>query len=512
MAKYTIGPKLPDTRRNTALAGQTVSSGNYNITYDENGMAQRAQNYTTDHNRRSGVTAAPSTDSVDSGGVDRSSYGGSGYDQRYFSNDELARAADAVAKAQAGEISWGYAHDYVENIRKKYGYSGGEDGHGYVSLSGEGQGGSGSGNGGFSYENMGGYTGRYQDQIDQLVGEILGREDFSYDAQQDPLYRMYEESYTRNGQRAMEDTLGQVSARTGGLASSYAAGASQDAYDRYMEELSGKIPELYQLAYSMYQDEGDRMRSDLSMLQGLDDTDYSRYLADRDYSYQLSRDQVEDSRYNQQWDYQLGRDQVEDERYRDETDWERSQYTSQTEYNQALAKAETLAAAGDFSGYKALGYTDGEIANLQAAYQLARSATGGAGSGGRTGGGDQEGVERNSLASDALEWAKRTGGDAADFIKAYYKDYGYSSQSAALSALNVYQAENQDLGDLDVRNGMYDRLGDSAKQVLSSIQRSAYRNGNTGLTDGQKEKLEQYVTQGKIEDWELGVILDLLGY
>ncbi len=28
------------------------------------------------------------------------------------------------------------------------------------------------------------------------------------------------------------------------------------------------------------------------------------------------------------------------------------------EYNQALAKAQTLAAAGDFSGYKALGYTD----------------------------------------------------------------------------------------------------------------------------------------------------------
>jgi superfamily II DNA/RNA helicase len=40
----------------------------------------------------------------------------------------------------------------------------------------------------------------------------------------------------------------------------------------------------------------------------------------------------------------------------------------QDDYNKALAKAETLAAYGDFSGYKALGYSDEEIAKMKAAW------------------------------------------------------------------------------------------------------------------------------------------------
>ena len=42
--------------------------------------------------------------------------------------------------------------------------------------------------------------------------------------------------------------------------------------------------------------------------------------------------------------------------------------------DQALAKAETLAAYGDFSGYAALGYTDAEIAAMKAAYDKAVAA------------------------------------------------------------------------------------------------------------------------------------------
>ena len=43
-------------------------------------------------------------------------------------------------------------------------------------------------------------------------------------------------------------------------------------------------------------------------------------------------------------------------------------------YNRALAKAQTLAAGGDFSGYKALGYTDQEIAGLKSAYNKAQAS------------------------------------------------------------------------------------------------------------------------------------------
>ena len=124
------------------------------------------------------------------------------------------------------------------------------------------------------------YTSAYQDQINAMVDQILNSPAFSYDYNQDPLYAQYADAYTRNGNQAMNDTLAQVSARTGGLASSYAGTAAQQTYNRYMDALSDKIPELYQLAYSMYTDEGNNLRNNLNMIQGLENTDYGRYLDD----------------------------------------------------------------------------------------------------------------------------------------------------------------------------------------------------------------------------------------
>lgn len=122
------------------------------------------------------------------------------------------------------------------------------------------------------------YNNAYQDRINAMVDQILNRPQFSYDYAQDPLYAQYADAYTRNGTQAMNDTLAQVSARTGGLASSYASNAAQQQYNSYMNALNDKIPELYQLAYGMYRDQGNDMRSNLSMLQGLENTDYGRYM------------------------------------------------------------------------------------------------------------------------------------------------------------------------------------------------------------------------------------------
>ena len=227
----------PDMSRNKDLAGKTVSKGGYNISYNENGYATSA----IKTGSKTGKAAAPSADTVSGGGSDRGSYGGSVYDQEHFSDDELRSAAEVRAAAAAG------AHDYVERIRSNYGYSGDSDGSRYIPLE-MGGGGRGNGGGGFSYEAAPTYTSRYQSQIDDLTKQILNREAFSYDPEKDPTYQQYKESYTRSGERAMQDTLGQVSARTGGLASSYAGSAAQQTYDNYMGALADKIPELKQLA------------------------------------------------------------------------------------------------------------------------------------------------------------------------------------------------------------------------------------------------------------------------
>lgn len=297
--------------------------------------------------------------------------------------DELSQAALEAAQSswqsanKAGDQEgMDAAHQQAESIRSKYGYSGGADGSQYLPT------GSGTKQAAFSYESAPSYTSRYQNQIDELTSAILNREAFSYDPETDPLYDQYKEQYTREGQRAMQDALGEVSARTGGLASSYATTAAAQANNYYMAQLADKIPELYQLAYSMYMDEGDRLRSDLAMLQGMESGDYGRYQdrlgqynTDRSFAYGLNRDQVADQRYAQEWNYQVGRDQRSDQRYdreyadsRSDAAWEKERYADETAHDRALDKAQTLAARGNFSGYKALDYTDEEIAGLKSDY------------------------------------------------------------------------------------------------------------------------------------------------
>lgn len=256
------------------------------------------------------------------------------------------------------------AHAAVEGIRSKYNYSGGSDGSQYIQT-------------GNQYGSAPSYTSKYQDQIDQVLAGIMNRPAFSYDYTQDPLYQQYKEAYTREGQRAMQDTLGQVSARTGGLASSYATAAAQGANEYYMQQLSDKIPELQQLAYSMYMDDLNADIQRLGLLQGLESDNYGMYQdtlgqwnTDRSFQYGLDRDEIDDIRYQDETTYNRAQDA-----------WEKSKYESEMEYQKALEKAQTLAAFGNFSGYAALGYTADEIAAMQSSYAAqqaaARSSSGG---------------------------------------------------------------------------------------------------------------------------------------
>lgn len=352
-------------------------------------------------------------------------------------------AADAAGD-QAGRDA---AHRQAEAIRSKYGYSGGRDGSQYLPF--------GSSSGGsstereFSYESAPSYTSKYQDQIDELTEAILGRDPFEYNYLEDPNYQQYEESYTRSGKRAMQDTLGQVAARTGGLASSYASTASQQTYDNYMAELADKIPELRQAAYAMYMDELNNQRADLEMLLALEQGDYGRYQdllgqynTDRNFAYGQFRDEVGDDRYDLEFNYNAGRDQLEDQRYNAETAydreqdaWDREQYESELEYDRALERAQTLAAAGDFSGYLALGYSQEEVDRLQQTYDRAQAASrlssgGGGGNSGRGGnsggsGGDSDGGS-SDIYTRMYQAGIRSEGDAYAWLLAS----GYNTTQA----------------------------------------------------------------------------------
>jgi hypothetical protein len=123
-----------------------------------------------------------------------------------------------------------------------------------------------------------------------IMDKILNREKFSYDLNGDALYQQYKDKYIQQGKMAMQDTMGQAAAMTGGYGNSYASTAGNQAYQASLENLNDIIPELYQMAYDKYNQEGQDMLNQYGMLS--DDRNreygewsdgYNRAVADRDY-------------------------------------------------------------------------------------------------------------------------------------------------------------------------------------------------------------------------------------
>ena len=230
----------------------------------------------------------------------------------------------------------------------------------------------GTAGGSYSYaQSAPSYKNRYQSVMDQAAAALLSRPAFTYDHNTDPMYQQYRDSYTRQGQQAMEDTLAQVSARTGGLASSYAGTAAQQTYNSYMSALADKVPELRQLAYQMYMDEGDTMRQNLSMLQGLEQTDYNRYLGaldqwntNRQFDYNAGQDAMAQKNYLAEWDYQKNQD---DKKWAQE-----AKQDAQTQVANYFTLGGTLDNIAEILGEDVLdasGYTQGMLALMESYYK-----------------------------------------------------------------------------------------------------------------------------------------------
>lgn len=179
----------------------------------------------------------------------------------------------------------------------------------------------------------------YQDLLDK----VQNRDAFTYDPYTDPAYLQYADSYTRGGQRAMTDVLGQLAARTGGLASSYAGSMAQQTYDQYMTDLANKIPELRQLAYSMYVDDYNRDVDAYNRAYNqytdaygrwYDKTrfDYDMYQDDLDQAWRnaewkntIDQQNLDNYRSSLSWDAQQAQTARENQRYEDETAYQREQ-------------------------------------------------------------------------------------------------------------------------------------------------------------------------------------------
>ena len=130
-----------------------------------------------------------------------------------------------------------------------------------------------------------GYTSPYQQQLDSMYDQIMNRGQFQYDLNGDALYNQYREQYTQQGQRAMQDTMGQAAALTGGYGSSYATQAGNQAYQEYLTKLSDMVPTLYDKAYQRWSDEGQQMTDRFNTAYQMEGRDYDRYQTEKQQAY-----------------------------------------------------------------------------------------------------------------------------------------------------------------------------------------------------------------------------------
>ena len=143
-----------------------------------------------------------------------------------------------------------------------------------------------------------GYAGTHKEALNNLLNEFMNREDFEYDVDKDQMFQQALASAMGSGKTAMQDTMGQAAALTGGYGSTYATTAGNQAYNAFIEDAYNNLPEYYNMALQAYEAEGQQMIQQYNMLDAADTKEYSQWFDDITLQYQQTRDMVNDD-YNQ---------------------------------------------------------------------------------------------------------------------------------------------------------------------------------------------------------------------
>ena len=185
------------------------------------------------------------------------------------------------------------------------------------------------------------YQSQWDGELTELYNRIANRKPFSYDIGTDPVYQQYREQYQRQGRLAMQDTMGQAAALTGGYGSTYGEQVGQQAYNAYLQNLNDIVPDLYNSAYNRYRDEGTDLYNQYGLLSDRENQAYSRYRDTvNDYYSDLSDARsAYDSAYSR--DYNQWSDQL--------SYWAQKAANENSAYLQQLA-AQSRASGGSGSG------------------------------------------------------------------------------------------------------------------------------------------------------------------
>lgn len=300
-----------------------------------------------------------------------------------------------------------------------------------------------------------GYQSPYKDQINSMLGALQNSKWSGWDKNNDESYQAYRKEYLREADRSMRDTLGQYAQNTGGIAGSQAITAASQAADYYKSQLTDKIPELYQDAYSRYLNELSAKQQTLSQL--------------------MQADSQEESRYNnmitmamQRW-AQLGYADNEvagilgvavgtptsDQSYQN---W--SQAFQEKQYADELAAAQAKAAKGSGS-------------------------VGGGGSGSAASGAEDY---------DGLFAAARASGNPQSFIANHYKEYGFGKSSGLYQDYKNWAQNDTGMNESNFKASMQS-ISAQLRQGLTTQAQNNINRIYAQLSYEQKQQLMELLDQ-----------------
>lgn len=142
------------------------------------------------------------------------------------------------------------------------------------------------------------YNSEYMDTLNELAKQLISMnyDDWTKGSQ----YQALADRYGNNGRMSMQDVLGQVASRTGGLASSYATTAAQQQYDQYMAQLE-------EVARQMYSQDRSDLLDNANLYRNLANDEYDRYRDSlADYNAQKAAAQTKANSADYQFDFTAG--------------------------------------------------------------------------------------------------------------------------------------------------------------------------------------------------------------
>lgn len=143
----------------------------------------------------------------------------------------------------------------------------------------------------------------YTDRVNEMLKSIENKEPFSYDMNSDMLFQNALASAMNSGQLAMQDTMGQAAALTGGYGSTYSQAVGNQAYNDMIQGAYDQLPEFYQLARDTYDKDLQQLYDKLDMYNTADAIEYER-LANAYGANAEAAARLYDQEYNNYWQTQ----------------------------------------------------------------------------------------------------------------------------------------------------------------------------------------------------------------